>query len=93
MLMCSQTHHLKKTFIPHMKGGSRATSCLKKSLDRALCVRAALHLCMSLLKLAEFVARRWLSDRAREAEWQGGISIWNFNKDEERGDASRHAVV
>lgn len=48
---------------------------------------------MSLLKLAEFVAGRRLSDRAGEAEWQGGISIWNFNKDEERSDASRHAVV
>ena len=25
-----------------------------------------------------------MSDRAREAEWQGGISIWNFNKDRKR---------
>lgn len=31
--------------------------------------------------LADFVAGCRLSDRAREAEWQEGISIWNFNKD------------
>ena len=40
-----------------------------------------MHMCASLLKLADFVASWWLSDRAREAEWQQGISIWNFNKD------------
>lgn len=44
-----------------------------------MCV--SMHMCVSLLKLADFVAAWWLSDRAREAEWQEGISIWNFNKD------------
>lgn len=44
-----------------------------------MCV--SMHMCVSLLKLADFVAGWWLSDRAREAEWQEGISIWNFNKD------------
>ncbi|KAF3690887.1 E3 ubiquitin-protein ligase RNF220 [Channa argus] len=34
-----------------------------------------------------FVAGWCLSDRAREAEWQEGISIWNFNKDEKGRDA------
>lgn len=40
-----------------------------------------MHMCASLLKLADFVAGWRLSDRAREAEWREGISIWNFNKD------------
>lgn len=40
-----------------------------------------MHMCASLLKLADFVAGWRLSDRAREAEWRDGISIWNFNKD------------
>lgn len=49
--------------------------------------------CVSLLKLADFVAGWALSDRAREAEWQEGISIWNFNKDREGKEmpASTHA--
>lgn len=43
-----------------------------------------MHTRASLLKLADFVGGWWLSDKATEAEWQRGISIWNFNKDEER---------
>lgn len=56
-----------------------------------MCV--SMHMCVSLLKLADFVAGWWLSDRTREAEWQEGISIWNFNKDREGRDASQHAGV
>lgn len=52
-----------------------------------------MHMCVSLLKLADFVGGWWLSDRTREAEWQEGISIWNFNKDGKGRDASQHAGV
>lgn len=56
-------------------------------------VCATLHMFISLLKLADFVTGWWLSDRAREAEWQQGIPIWNFNKDRKRRDRSQRAGV
>lgn len=67
----------KGNFHPTHKGREQGRVVLRKVW--IVCV--SMHMCASLLKLADFVAGWWLSDRAREAEWQEGISIWNFNKD------------
>lgn len=89
--MLSHTHRLKETFIPHIKAGRRDELSREKFGLCAVCV--SMHMCVSLLKLADFVTGWSLTDRAREAEWQEGISIWNFNKDGKGSAGSRRAGV